>query len=903
MAFFINPIENLLQQNEEIYENTTGSSDELIQQSSIKRAILAAQQNGELTSKCIKNYSITDQTALIAIAKLAAQQNGGATSHHIENYGITDQTALIAIAKLAAQRHGGATSMFIENYGITDQTALIEIAKLAAQQNGTGTSHHIKNYGIRDQSILIEIAKLAAQQNGTGTSHHIKNYGIIDQTALIEIAKLAAQQNGIGTSIHIKEYNIDNEHVLIEIAYLAIQTSILTNTVSSIWDLLFNYLISPKTKVSCICWDRLFNYLISPKKLEKTEFEKIQLLCASHSSDENSNQELQKFIEKKVNFKPSLSIFDRSINEIKEQIIKTKDNSQKLEKLKKAKQRALLYFSFIEEQCKNAKISLTEQQQKCFVKILKHRNPKESYFLAQIFAKNFCYPTYFSAYQSLISNKSSQYTEHLILPMMIPALWFMESSNLQKNIQEFLASPLQRKSLRDAKGFLPNLLQTLMSLHSSPISSAQKCHLLNQCFQFARSIKGKEWEKRCKQSLDTACILSQLNLLNSVLKELGDNYCFEDIISSFNVKLQENIFAFTTPIENFYKKYLKIENTSRIPLGLIKYVSNLKNHSDSRVSQELQRLMMHIIEGTVKQERYQTNNNPHLTQIEIAFPDLFHTWQASQEVLEKELEDEQNQSVDFFAFLKQKIITDKHFSQAPPPLIQYLTDPKKPQSIEDLKETDKQIFNSCKQLCDQSLIFNKKLDVLKQLSYLLMNNEFKNDINSLIETLTKITQKASVLLVDTDDWQDLFLSGTEVLGSCQRIDGDPSLNVCLMAYVLDGKNRLLAIKDSKTGKILARCIFRLLWDTENKRPALFQERIYPHPYSKQTEELLNNLAETRAKELNLELFTCNQRDDLKVEQYSLDSLGSCSPYEYVDASDGKTNGIFKINTAKAVILK
>ena len=86
------------------------------------------------------------------------------------------QQALIEIAKLAAQQNGERTSKYIKDYGIDASTpegrlALIEIAKLAAQQNGEGTSKYIKNYGIdastpEGQQALIEIAKLAAQQNG-----------------------------------------------------------------------------------------------------------------------------------------------------------------------------------------------------------------------------------------------------------------------------------------------------------------------------------------------------------------------------------------------------------------------------------------------------------------------------------------------------------------------------------------------------------------------------------------------------------------------------------------------------------------------------------------------------------------------------------------------------------------
>ncbi len=48
-------------------------------------------------------------------------------------------------------------------------------------------------------------------------------------------------------------------------------------------------------------------------------------------------------------------------------------------------------------------------------------------------------------------------------------------------------------------------------------------------------------------------------------------------------------------------------------------------------------------------------------------------------------------------------------------------------------------------------------------------------------------------------------------------------------------------------------------------------------------------------------WRCNNiRDNFGNGVYSLESLGSCSPYEYVDASEGKTEGVFRIPTARKV---
>jgi hypothetical protein len=47
-----------------------------------------------------------------------------------------------------------------------------------------------------------------------------------------------------------------------------------------------------------------------------------------------------------------------------------------------------------------------------------------------------------------------------------------------------------------------------------------------------------------------------------------------------------------------------------------------------------------------------------------------------------------------------------------------------------------------------------------------------------------------------------------------------------LAYCLDGKNTMIAVKDDETGKTLARGMFRLLWNPNHKKPVLFLDRIY-----------------------------------------------------------------------------
>lgn len=158
---------------------------------------------------------------------------------------------------------------------------------------------------------------------------------------------------------------------------------------------------------------------------------------------------------------------------------------------------------------------------------------------------------------------------------------------------------------------------------------------------------------------------------------------------------------------------------------------------------------------------------------------------------------------------------------------------------------------------------------------------------------------SSLELIDTNDSLDLFLSG-EILGSCQNIHGSPGLTKCLLAYVMDGKNRMLALRDKETGKLMARAIFRLLLD-EKGAPVLFLDEIYSANDSFEERTTLLEFAKTRAKTLGCPLLTKAVTIDGEPYEGNIFSLGSRSPYEYEDAAEGSMpGGVFKISGAKLI---
>jgi len=145
-----------------------------------------------------------------------------------------------------------------------------------------------------------------------------------------------------------------------------------------------------------------------------------------------------------------------------------------------------------------------------------------------------------------------------------------------------------------------------------------------------------------------------------------------------------------------------------------------------------------------------------------------------------------------------------------------------------------------------------------------------------------------MVLVDSEDWQDLFFCGTEVQGSCQALNGDAEQNKALMGYCLDGKCRVLCLKEAEDKPIKARAIFRIFLDEADK-PSLYMDDPYPYEALEEFKEF----AKERAEEIGLPLYFHGR--DVK-----LFSKGCAGPYEYSDANFGiQDKGIYEFSASRA----
>ena len=200
-------------------------------------------------------------------------------------------------------------------------------------------------------------------------------------------------------------------------------------------------------------------------------------------------------------------------------------------------------------------------------------------------------------------------------------------------------------------------------------------------------------------------------------------------------------------------------------------------------------------------------------------------------------------------------------------------------------------------------ILNKILNVMAK-CHSVTGGQFKHDVSGLITGLKSNKRPSTAMdltgwkVVETANFWRLFMCGTDVEGSCQSVDGDPSLNKCLMGYVMSGHVKMLAILNAK-GETVARCMLKLSTVEESGKPALFLEEIYPDAARPILREALIQFAIKRAETLGLPLGTVASfpaPSDQEIEVFDAQNepdedntsqvwvcAGGMAPFEYVDA--------------------
>jgi hypothetical protein len=424
----------------------------------------------------------------------------------------------------------------------------------------------------------------------------------------------------------------------------------------------------------------------------------------------------------------------------------------------------------------------------------------------------------------------------------------------------------------------------------------------------------------------------------SLLKKASSMQVIEEILQA-HLKKEFNI----EHVENLAEKYIYCQSILRYPDALLIYASKLKT-VDSLVRKAFSRCVQAILENNGSYQNLRYEPTRHLEMLFTERAALKQNWQKgdSAPFLDLVQDPAQSSSFNIIEYLRSRICDDKHIDpQEFHFLSTYLMHPELMEEEKEklikqqgaLKEAleislqPKELSKQLKKLHFQLAIFSlldeelSASDKIKQIDTILLplvpslfakDSQFRADLMGLKAMLAPAHKQALCnewTVCDTDEWQDMLLLGTEVVGSCQNINGDPYLNRCLTDYLTDGKNRAIVVKNGK-GEIMARAILRMLYDAENKVPVLYQERLYQNADidPQQAKKAIEALSIQRAKSLGLTLTTAKgdwqEANDNSIN-YSepLHSYGSKSSVEYVDAEGkGVTNGIYQISEANLKIL-
>ncbi|MFI0478954.1 MAG: hypothetical protein ACH349_07610, partial [Candidatus Rhabdochlamydia sp.] len=339
-----------------------------------------------------------------------------------------------------------------------------------------------------------------------------------------------------------------------------------------------------------------------------------------------------------------------------------------------------------------------------------------------------------------------------------------------------------------------------------------------------------------------------------------------------------------------------------------------------------------VLEGSDNfvKNRYDLEQSPHLKTIFEPKPELLELWKENRSApVSKSAENQGSTAskINYLEIFKQKIITDSHlgadWQEKYPFLAQGLVLGEVKKAITDIEAAMKEIKSRTEitleirnqavetleaqqkllRLCeDKEIDRGIQISLLKESSLLFSKTELQNDLNGLVKSFSSernsVKGQPKYSICDSDDPCDILLMGDEINGSCQHLDGDPSFNAGLLGPLLDGKYRIIAVKD-ETGKMVARCLLKILWDEKGQTPVLFQERLYINQPNNRTyhSELLDEMCRQKAQAMGLPLLK-DASDRLNLYSNPISSLGGRSPVEYVDALYGITGNTYAIRDSK-----
>ncbi len=406
------------------------------------------------------------------------------------------------------------------------------------------------------------------------------------------------------------------------------------------------------------------------------------------------------------------------------------------------------------------------------------------------------------------------------------------------------------------------------------------------------SMRLKDLLKRSKIPAAAAELMGELQGLRTVNALFGRKALFDclkgngkkDEVNRFFKEKFQRFFP-VTGVDSFAVRYQETFGSFRNPSALFTYlgtVNQLPPKEKESVKAALTRYVQAVMDGSFPKMRYEISpKKKHLAQC-AGFDNgaLMKKWQKAD--AKRVISIDKGAAITEMPidFIRKKI-AEKHLDITRYPILQKYLSGKDPKIIEE--GNDDVLFQNAVILFCLGKVTTT--DFVEKVGKLHLNlGEFHNDLNAL----KKESLKGTYTISESDHADDLLMIGTEIQGSCQRVDGESRFNKCLPSYLLNGEIRAIVIKD-KSGKLVARSLLRLMWDGKNNTLLLLQERIYSNSQEASIERYLECFALEKAKKMGLPLVS-NEIGKGPSYPGTVKYLGGDIPFIYSDACGGIKNG-------------
>ncbi len=746
------------------------------------------------------------------------------------------------LALLCARKSPVLFAQFIQEFRIEDSKDRFVLARACGERAQTSGEKafrsvvgHILNFNILDTKDRFALAKFFCQGASEQVAEDFEKFQIEDAKDRLAIATLCARSNTFILAQNIEKFNLPIEDFY----------PIMMESEGLFFDL---------------------------NESEDVDWPLAEFFSSEHTEESIENmlsclrEELKEALEEDL----GLSALGCLLDDLDE----LENNAQKWVSIKNT---AAIFFAC--EKVLSGKQLKVAMQGKLFQTVLEIKNQSILPLILSSIVRLAYFDPDFKKFSKVMERVSSFDLKSFggMLPVLSLLLAHLDLSDVQLN--QLLSELLYKKEFKDGPK-ARSMLSFLLFLERTPtLLLKDKQDILARLVQVANKgpAQKKEGVMKSLQAFSIVLLMDEGPLLLESNKSLFS--VLEDAVKRKFPRIRE--------IPDFSAKWERTFGSCREPWAILTYISR---HLDSLlVMDSMGEYIFEVLNGNFKKERYNIEYNNHLKLIHRIDSNLLDCWKQDVSVSLKDGgRAKELPQFDPLSWLRLNVAPRLKAGS-------YFSDYLNSQNEGDRLKLKEQLKAALKgegradrkngfelemafvQLAEASPDQHEAC-LQKLLEFCAEFPRIADSIKSELDNLKNrtIPERRSMIGLNTDDPYLLLLCGTDIQGSCLRIDGDPEITRGLCGYLWNGQTRLLAIVDEETGRIMGRSMLRLLLDA-NQKPVLFLEKYYGE---KRLEEEIKSLAIETAKRLKLDLTHV----DLNGSPYPtklLSKLGR-APYEYVD---------------------